>query len=235
MLYALSGVEILSLDECGNLRSISSALSEGNEPAFTSGISDVVFRGNVNLVNGASGLEARPGTRVVVWSGTLADAWDSRDPATWGPSGLERLRAAVAQLGPAATDGGYEVLLRPHARHVLCDVQRTLKLLHEWREWPIGLALDAAALVEVSMLVEADDHLRRAYETLGPLARVVFVADVSEPADDGAPVRAVPLGEGLVGADRIVELVESNVGPGVPRIVLSEADARRIAGGWTAR
>jgi hypothetical protein len=204
-------------------------LSERDERAFTRTISDLTFRENVNLVKAPAELEARWGERVIIWSGTLADDWTFRHPTTWGPAGLERLRAAVATVGSEAARGGFEVLLRPHARHVLCDVQRCVRLLHEWREWPMGLALDAAALMEPSMLGEAEDHFRRAYETLGPLARAVFVANVAAPGDEDGPVRAVPLGEGAVGSERIVELLERNVGRDIPRIVLGEVDARRIA------
>lgn len=193
--------------------------------------------GSSNILRGLPALNwATRGDRVILWSGTLADNPFERDPGTWGPAGLEALRACVDRLTPWAVEAGVELLLRPHARHVLCDVQRTLKLLHEWRERPVGLALDAASMLEASMLKEADDHFRRAYETLGAHARAVFVSNVTPtPEDEEAPIRLAPLDEGVASGERILSLLEACVAGHVPRIAVFAGDARRIAAGAGCR
>ena len=231
-LYAAC-VEAYVLDSMGNPRSFPTTLSEGDEPAFTRPSGGLRWGGAHHALEGASAFNGVVrGERVILWSGTLADGLFDRDPATWGPRGLEALRNAVETLAIRAREGGFSVLLRPHARHVLCDVQRTLKLLHEWRDLPIGLALDAASMLEVSMVREADDHFRRAYETLGPHAGAVFVTDAALPTgDDEAPMRSAPLGEGLVDADRLLALAAAHVPAEVPRITLTPGDAGLVTAG----
>lgn len=229
VLYAAS-VEVYFLDSNGNVRSFLPSLSDRGEAAFTPPW-NLRWKPDFNaLTDIAAPNWATRGKRVIVWSGWLGESVFERDPGTWGPRGLESLRACVERLAESARSGGYQVLLRPHARHVLCDVQRTLKLLHEWREWPIGLALDAASMLEASIAGQAEDHFRRAYETLGAHCGAVIVANVVPPADEEAPMQLVSLENGVVRGERILELVAANVPSEVPRVAVFEDDAGRIAG-----
>lgn len=228
-LYAAC-VEVYVLDSSGNVRSFPPALSEGGETAFTRVGGPLRWGGEKNILSDARALNwATQGERVIVWSGSLSDDLFGRDPGTWGPRGLEALRSTIGSLASEARAGGFEVWLRPHARHVLCDVQRAVRLLHEWRDLPVGLALDAASMLETSMAGEAEDHFRRAYEALGPLAKAVIVANARvAQGDEESPIELVGVGEGLVRPGRLLELLAVHVPPEVPRIALDEADAQLL-------
>jgi len=229
VLYAAS-VEVYFLDSNGNVRSFPPSLSERGEAVFTPS-RNLRWKPDFNvLADDVAANWATRGDRVIVWSGWPSESAFERDPGTWGPRGLESLRASVERLAASARAGGYQILLRPHARHVLCDVQRTLKLLHEWREWPVGLALDAASMLEASIAGQAEDHFRRAYETLGAHCGAVIVANVVSPVDEEAPMQLVSLENGVVRGERLLELLAANVPSEVPRVAVFEGDAGRIAG-----
>lgn len=161
-----------------------------------------------------------PSGRLIVWSGRPADE-EGNALAAWGPGAWESLEKACQSLAPRLAQGGGRLLLRPHARHILSDVQRCLKLLLQFEGQPVGLALDAASMLEASMMGHAPDHLRRAFETLGPrcdaawLSSVAFDAppppglDDAEAWEDAEPIsRLVELGKGLIDPGLLGSLLE---------------------------
>ena len=116
------------------------------------------------------------GQPMVAWSGWLGDQpaagkglWRS-DPATWGPGGLKALHEIIRRL----TVNGLTPVLRPHARHLLCDPQRCLSLLNG--DGPrFRILLDPVAMLTPDMLKTAEDHLVRAVESLLHRSEVVGV------------------------------------------------------------
>lgn len=123
--------------------------------------------------------------RLIAWSGSLADEPGERDPRTWGPAGLAALREALARLREPLVRANARLLLRPHARHVLCDPQRCVTLLNEWEKSgdPFALALDPAAMIEESMHEHAEDHARRAIEAVAGRAEIVILSGSGELAE----------------------------------------------------
>lgn len=115
--------------------------------------------------------------RLIAWSGSLADDPSERDPRTWGPAGLASLRGALARWREPLIRANWRLLLRPHARHILCDPQRCVTMLNEWEKSgePFALALDPAAMIEESMQSNADDHARRACEALASRSAIIVV------------------------------------------------------------
>ncbi|MEM1167146.1 MAG: hypothetical protein AAGI30_12755 [Planctomycetota bacterium] len=117
--------------------------------------------------------------RLIVWSGWLGDEPFERHPGTWMPSGLEALNGAVDAWLASPASEATRLVLRPHARHVLCDPQRCFSFLRARTDQPIGLALDPDALLEDSMHGTRDEHLDRTFEALGPMCDAVWVGDRS--------------------------------------------------------
>ncbi len=116
---------------------------------------------------------------VVCWSGTLAAGLFERDLATWGPEGWRAMLECAAGLAREAEELGVSVLVRPHARHVLSDVQRCVRFIEEFKGMRVGLALDPCALLEASMLERASDHLERAMGSLGGVCSAVMLTNVA--------------------------------------------------------
>lgn len=164
------------------------------------------------------------GAITVCWSGSLADDMFARDWGTWGGAGMEALRRFCEGITPglAARDG--RLVLRPHARHVLSDPFKCRRFFDELGEGRIGVALDAASMMEHSMLGEAEGHYERAFEMLGPVASVVFVTGVDRAADEERPPTACAAGQGVVNAGVIGALVRAHVPGGTP-LLLMGADA----------
>lgn len=180
----------------------------------------------------------------VAWSGSLGDGLFEADPRTWGPAG----RAALEGARRRAAELGATICIRPHARHVVSDIpscQRWLGVGPRGEALAAGggLLLDPCAMLTARMLRDHADFLRRAVETLAPLAGVVgvVVCDVAvdeEPApgpdggpdggpdsgpDGGPPLRAVPLGRGVLERGLLVDLVR-RAAPGAALVVLAEED-----------
>lgn len=155
---------------------------------------------------------AHRGLPVIAWSGTPAESLFESDPRSFGPSAWDRF----GRVCDGIAAGDVRVILRPHARHVLCDVQRVMKFLADRPRERFGLALDAASLMEPSMVPMAVDHFRRVFETLGPLADVVWLTGVNEAG------RAVPLGEGVIGAELVVRLWREHCPPETPVVLIGD-------------
>lgn len=181
----------------------------------------------------------------VYWSGWLSDDPFARDPRTWGPAGLSGLCRWVdaaatpsTSSSPAATPPA--ILLRPHCRHVLSDVQRCLSFFRPSQAGPagrvygpppaVGLVLDPVALLEPSMLPRAEDHLSRIILTLGPIADAIWLADASpaheSPDDIDPPLpERRPVGRGVLPTRLIWKLISELDRPDLPVILEPDAEA----------
>ncbi len=162
---------------------------------------------------------AGPTSILVCWSGSLADEPFARDWATWGPRGWESLMAACAAVAPSLTERGARVLLRPHARHVLSDPYKCLRFIAERPDPCFGLALDAGAMLEHSMLADAEGHTERAFEMLGPVAAAVVLSGIARAADEESPPALTAPTEGLVNPRLLGELVRRHTDPATPLLL----------------
>lgn len=153
----------------------------------------------------------------IIWSGTPSAGLFERDPRAFAPSAWEQfLRNCDAIQERSA------IWFRPHARHVLSDVQRIVRFIADRPGF--GVALDPVRLLESSMLDRAADHYRRAFETLGPVARIIWLTGVAPSETEEDPPRPVPIGKGLINADQIVQLWRQCCPPATPIAFVEESD-----------
>lgn len=165
-------------------------------------------------------------SRVVVWSGTLASTLFGRDPLGWGPATLDSFRAWCAGAHEVCEQHGMIVLLRPHARHALCDVPRCLAFLREYEGSPhFGIALEPVAMLEASMLDAAEDHLRRIFESLGSRAGALILTNVAheQPGGDAAVAR-VAFEAGRLDPGALGKLVRASCPAELPLILAHPAE-----------
>jgi hypothetical protein len=170
-----------------------------------------------------------PGSSVVCWSGTLADTLFGDDPATWMRSGHDAFRAFCDAAAPTLVARGRRLAFRPHARHVLSDVQGCLNLVRERAGQPFGLAVGPGDLLLRSMLGDIEDHLVRSITTLAPRAAMFLLHDVrpAEDRDDDLLV-PVPLGSGVLPRDLVRSLLAEHAPPDLPVVLLpQELDRQR--------
>jgi hypothetical protein len=151
-----------------------------------------------------------PGEMIVTWSGTLAEDGFARHPMTWLKPGHEALEQFISELVPQLAAHRRKLVLRPHSRHVLSDVQSCVKFAIDYAEAPLALALDPAALLEPSMLDAVEDHLTRMFESLGGRCTMIILSD-ARAADDGDSIELVPLGQGALPRDVIRRLLKEHV------------------------
>ena len=171
-----------------------------------------------------------PGERIVAWSGTMSDELFGDDPRTWMPAGQEAFRQFCDSAAPTLLLRGRRLAFRPHARHVLSDVQSSLTFLRTRAGQPFEILLAPADLLTPALLADAEDHLTRAFEALGPRASGVLLQDA---VVEGDRLRPVPLGEGLLPAAPLRALLDRCVPADTP-IILSparlDAQLRWLAG-----
>ncbi|MCA9294074.1 MAG: hypothetical protein KDA20_09700 [Phycisphaerales bacterium] len=123
-------------------------------------------------------LLAAEASRIACWSGHPGKGMFERSPESWSAGAMERLCDMCTELAPRLRDAGKTLLLRPHARHVLCDAARCASFIRDRarpNNWPIGLALDPAALIEQDMQGDIEDHITRILESLGGLCACVML------------------------------------------------------------
>ncbi|MEO1130636.1 MAG: TIM barrel protein [Planctomycetota bacterium] len=171
-----------------------------------------------------------PSSLVVAWSGSVSEAsLFQRDPHTWMSAGREAFDDFLRRIAPELTAREQRLLLRPHARHVLCDPQRCLSFLRELDEdAPFGIALDAGAMLEDEMLSKVEDHLERAFEALGRRVHVVVATDVARSSGDD-PLRPVPIGQGVLPVSLMGSLIRAHVPPTTPIVLLPEDPDQQVA------
>ncbi len=168
-------------------------------------------------------------TRLLCWSGWFGEGADPqrgifpRDFRTWTPVGRAALHAACDAALATLTPRGVEFMLRPHARHILSDVQGCLAFL---RSYPsVRLLLDPASLLTGAMLPSAEDHLRRMFENLAPhpSTAAVVLANVERlTADDSDALGPVPLHRGLIDPALLLRLWKEHCPIDLPCIVLAQ-------------
>ncbi|MEM9167775.1 MAG: hypothetical protein AAGB48_12230 [Planctomycetota bacterium] len=175
-------------------------------------------------------------TRLVAWAGWLDDAGvPPGDPTSgrfartfrsWTSDGWEALADGVARW--RSTMPEVRLCLRPAAGCIVSDPQACLTFLRGTEDPGVELLLDPVAMMTASMLGHAEDHLARAFESLGGEPRVAGVV-LSRPVAEGDDVRPAPLepGRGLSGV--VLDLVRANVPVGKPVLVLAEQDPTALA------
>lgn len=166
-----------------------------------------VCRGNPLRDGWAPPSDAR-GRIILAWSGTLGEGLFDAHPATWLRPGHEALRELCRRVAPDLAARGQVLCFRPHARHVLSDAQSALSFAREQEDAPFGVALAPASMLEPSMLDDVEDHLRRAFEALGPVAMLVVREDVRV---DGDEVVTVVPGEGVMPLELFDALLDEHV------------------------
>ena len=169
------------------------------------------------------GLVDLPGDLLVAWSGTMADELFEDDPRTWMPMGHERFEAFCDAVREPLTASGSRLCFRPHARHVLSDPQGTLDFLRRREGEPFGLALSPADLLLPSMLAHAEDHFTRILESMIPRADLLLLADAAPDEslgdDAGEAMTPMPLGEGILPAEMIMEAMNTRLPESTPVVV----------------
>jgi hypothetical protein len=165
--------------------------------------------------------------RIVCWSGWPGDdappgsGTFPRDFRTWTPAGRAALASACKTWRTALSPRGVQLCLRPHARHILSDVQGTLAFLRSHPD--LHLVLDPASLFAASMLQRAEDHLARIFESLGSHRTTValLLANVERcDPDDPDALRPAPLRRGLIDPALILRLWREHIPPTLPVALL---------------
>jgi hypothetical protein len=196
------------------------------DPADPIGTPEGVSRAIERAHEVAEGRGAAWSGRLILWSGCVlsaqreADQSDdaqhfARSLAAWGPAGLDRFRSIVERLASVADHMGVRMLFRPHARHVLPDPQRCLNFLREWAATPISLLIDPGAMMERSMLRDADDHATRIVGSLIGLADGLLLSGPPALAPgesddlDAPPMELVSLERSAFNAQPVAGLIQS--------------------------
>ncbi len=174
-----------------------------------------------------------PAPRLLCWSGTLAPEPFELHPANWLRPGRAALDALVQSAAPALESRGLALCLRPHARHVLSDAQGCLRFLTDHAGLPVQVALSPADMLTADMLPELPEHLHRIFTGLGPRAALLLLQDVQLSAGDDAPLQAVPLGQGLLPRDLVLDLLGRHVPPETPVVLSPTGLADQLA--WLGR
>lgn len=167
-----------------------------------------------------------PGNLIVSWSGTLAATLFESHPMTWLRSGREAFARFLGEIAPQLESSGKRLCFQPHCRHVLCDPQSCVVLGRE-QEGPIGFALSPADMLEPVMIPDLEDHLTRAFEMLGEQCDMVILNDVivrEGDSEDGGSCESVPLGQGVMPREHVLQLIDACVPSETPIVV----SARRI-------
>ncbi len=180
---------------------------------------------------------APSGSTLIAWSGRVDDSDPdpfAPDPHSWLPSAMPAFLARIESLEPSLRDRRVRLLIRPHARHIISDVPRSVALLnHQSRstEPHIGIALEPAAMLEPSMLPTALDHIRRALESLANRAAVVILTNVREPAVPDGWFTPCPAADGLIPPVELVSAGARLIPADCPIAILSsDADAPSALG-----
>ena len=108
------------------------------------------------------------------------------------------------------------ICFQPHRRHVLSDPASCVSFLGEYGEGgTFEVALAPGSFLEPAMTPDLDDHLRRAFQTLGRTVSMVILHDL-----------ATLIGEGRLLPDLLRSLLREHVDPRTP-VVLAEDDLDR--------
>jgi len=166
-----------------------------------------------------------PGRTIVLWSGTLAETLFGDEPRTWMRPGHDALRRFCDAAAPTLLLRGRTLCFRPHVRHVLSDVQGCLNFLRDRAGQPFTIALAPADLLTPDMLANAEEHLTRAFEALGPRAAMVLlhdgqVAGATTGGSDSDVLLPAPFGSGRLPREIVARLLREHVPAATPVVLL---------------
>jgi hypothetical protein len=179
------------------------------------------IEGNPLQAGWLASLEA-PAPRLLCWSGSLADEAFATHPANWMRPGRAALDALVHEAAPALESQARTLCLRPHHRHVLSDAQGCLRFLTDHAGLPVQVALSPADMITPDMLRDLPEHLERLFTSLGPRAALVLLQDLGPTTDDDL-LTPVPLGQGVLPAKLVRDLIRRHV-PAETPLVLQPQD-----------
>jgi hypothetical protein len=167
-----------------------------------------------------------PGPRIVVWSGTLATSLFGEEPRTWMRAGRDAFRAFCDAAAPTLVARGRSLAFRPHARHVLSDVQGCISFTRERNGQPFELAVGPTDLLTVPMLDDIADHLSRIIATLAPVTSMFLLHDI---VVDGDLLKPVPLGQGILPREVLRTLLAEHAPADLPIVLLPQSIAEQRA------
>jgi hypothetical protein len=166
-----------------------------------------------------------PGERIVCWSGTLASELFGDEPRTWMGDGHQAFRQFCDSAAPTLLAQRRTLAFRPHARHVLSDVQGCVNLLRERDGQPFEIAVGPVDLLTPGMLGDIEDHLRRIIPILAPRATMFLLHDG---VIDGENLRSVPLGQGLLPRDLLRGLLRDYAPADLPIVLVPREIERQL-------
>lgn len=163
---------------------------------------------------------------LAIWSGWVAQDQDPRRPSihTWTGRGWDELMGLCDRLEPVLQARAQSLLFRPSASHVLSDPRSCLTFFNK-RPSRFGLLLDPIAMLTVSMLPDAGDHLDRILDTLldRPETRAVVVSDASA---EGEQISPAPLGGGVLAPGVLDRMLSRVLESGRPVVLLGDAPSQ---------
>lgn len=157
-------------------------------------------------------------SRVIFRSGSLADDSAERHPANWLPPGRQALDAWLQKAHSQVADGT-QLLLQPHARHVLSDVPSTRRFFEDHADSAVGLALNPTDLLEANMLERLEEHVERIFMGLGDLCSLLLMRDLDWA---GEAISVVPLGQGRLPRNHVRRLIDAWIRPETPVVLHDE-------------
>lgn len=137
--------------------------------------------------------------RFIIWSGTPADELFAPDPTIWRPEHRERFNAFVDNALAKMADG-IELLIRPHARHIISDIPSVRTFAAEREDVPVGILLDPSSMLEPSMLETAREHFERIAHGALPSSNAVLLSGIRRVRTLGTELAPCPLDEGEMDA-----------------------------------
>ncbi|MBN4052669.1 hypothetical protein JYU07_00130 [Roseiflexus sp. AH-315-K22] len=140
----------------------------------------------------------------------------------WAASAWEAFDARCDALVDPLNERRLTLWFRPHADDMLCDAHACRAFLARSKGKPISIIADPTALLTAAMIETAPDHLVRIIETHAatPGVDALILTNVRIEGDGVVPT---PLGEGVLDAGMLVDLVRT-AWPGDRPVVLLEAD-----------
>ncbi len=168
--------------------------------------------------------------RLVIWSGTAGDSIETPDPRNQEPESWARFLAHVRTLLEPCTDAGAQLLVEPHAAHVLGTVEACERFCAEIATDRVALVLDPPNLVAPESFEKRDAVVDDVLKKLGRRTGLVHFRD-HRPRSDGR-VEAVAPGAGVLDYKRFATgIVRSGyAGVGIVECIdeRTMAEARRF-------
>jgi hypothetical protein len=211
-------VQLASLDPSGTIR-----LSSANDSPWAVHLADVLLVDDPTLPMG----NVLSGTRRI-WCRSGSGASIAPEVPRWSAPAWEVFDARCDALVDPLNERGLVLCFRPHADDMLCDAHACRAFLDRSKGKPFAIIADPTALLTPAMIPTASDHLVRIVETHAatPGVGALILTDVRLEGDLAVPA---PLGEGVLDAAMLVDLVRSAWPDGRP-VMLLEEDFGRWAG-----